>query len=185
MRAFLAIDVPDDAVQGIRRLQSQLPVGRAVPRDNLHLTLAFLGEQPEETLEALDADLQTLRAPAFDIRLSGLDVFGGRAPKVLFVAADPVPELLDLQREIMAVARRVGIQPERTRYRPHVTIARFGRGLDRGGAARLGRFIEAHGTFSLAPFRVRSFSLFRSILRQEGAVHEELATYPLTGSPDI
>ncbi|MFC3117545.1 2'-5' RNA ligase family protein [Jhaorihella thermophila] len=72
MRAFLAIGLPDAAVRDIRRLQARLPVGRAVPRDNLHLTLAFLDDQPEEALEALDAELQALRAPGFDLRLSGL-----------------------------------------------------------------------------------------------------------------
>ncbi|MFC6686671.1 RNA 2',3'-cyclic phosphodiesterase [Jhaorihella thermophila] len=179
MRAFLAIGLPDAAVRDIRRLQARLPVGRAVPRDNLHLTLAFLDDQPEEALEALDAELQALRAPGFDLRLSGLGVFGGRTPRVLFVVADPAPDLLGLREQVLSAARRAGIQPDRTRYRPHVTIARFGRGLSRGGAARLGRFIEAHGNFALPPVPVRAFGLFRSILHHEGAVHEELASYPL------
>ena len=179
MRAFLALALPQAPARAIARLQAQLPAGRAVPREKLHLTLAFLDDQPEERLEALHGELLGLHAPGFDIRLSGLGLFGGRLPKVLHVAAAPEPELLALHERVVAAARRAGIRPDRARYRPHVTIARFGRGLKRADAARLGRFLEAHGSFALPPFPVRAFALFRSILHPEGALHEELAAYPL------
>ena len=46
MRAFLALDLPQETRDALIRVQADLPVGRPVPCENLHLTLAFLDEQP-------------------------------------------------------------------------------------------------------------------------------------------
>lgn len=183
MRAFLAIDLPDEARAALVRLGRQIRPGRRMPADNLHLTLAFLGEQDEETLAALHQRLEAAVRPGFELRLAGLGVFGGRSPRALFVAADPAPDLMALHRAILADLRRVGIEPERRRYRPHVTLARFGKGLDRAEARQIAGFLEEQAGFALPPFRVAQFGLFRSILRPEGAQHEELASYPLTAPP--
>ncbi|AXI53875.1 hypothetical protein C1J05_04605 [Sulfitobacter sp. JL08] len=51
MRVFVAIDLPDEIRGELERLQEYLPVGRAVPSDNLHLTLSFLGDQSEVACE--------------------------------------------------------------------------------------------------------------------------------------
>lgn len=182
MRAFLAIVLPDEVVDAIGRLQARLPVGRAVPRDNLHLTLAFLDDQPEERLEALHEALQARQSPSFDVVFEGLGCFGGRHPKVLFAAVRPQPALIALHDRAGAAARRAGIAPGKGRYRPHVTLARFGRGLSRAGAARLAGFVETDGDTPLPGFRAARFALFRSTLRHDGAVHEELASYPLAAA---
>lgn len=179
MRAFLAIDLPAPIVEAIGQLVDAVPVGRPVPPDNLHLTLAFLDEQDEVILSELHSELETLHPEPFDLELSGLGCFGGRSPKVLYVRAVADPALFDLHRRVIGAARRVGIVLPRERFRPHVTLARFGRGLDPVGASRLQDFIAARAGFSVPPVPVAAFSLFRSTLRHDGAVHEELARYDL------
>ena len=177
MRAFLAIDLIEDAVDALVRLQAMLPIGRPVPRDNLHLTLAFLGDQPEARLEALHYELEALQAPRFFVRVRGLGCFGGRSPKIVFadVAADP--PLLDLQRQVQRTARRVGITLQRERYRPHVTLARLR--PEPGAGTRMQRFLSDHSDFALPDMTVEAFALYRSTLRPGGARHEDLARYAL------
>ncbi|MEJ2019378.1 MAG: 2'-5' RNA ligase family protein, partial [Maritimibacter sp.] len=80
MRAFLALDIPDDLLVPLTRLQAGLTVGRVVPEENLHLTLAFLGEISEVQAQDLAEALSLFHHPAIDLTLSGLDLFGGKRP---------------------------------------------------------------------------------------------------------
>jgi 2'-5' RNA ligase len=179
MRAFLALPMPDAAVTALERLQQEIPIGRLVPPENLHLTLLFLGERSEAALEELHFALEALRAPGFDLRLSGLDMFDRADPAALHIGVPPCPALEALQARLRAVAHGAGIMLERSRFRPHVTLARFNRGLGPDQAARLGRFLAARGDFALPAFAVRGFTLYESILTKDGSVYEVLADYPL------
>ena len=53
MRAFVAIPVPEDIRDRLAALQADLPVGRLADPETFHITLAFLGEEPVERIEAL------------------------------------------------------------------------------------------------------------------------------------
>ena len=67
---------------------------------------------------------------------------------------------------------------ERRRFRPHVTLARFGR-TARADPQALARFLEAHAGFALSAVPASSMGLYASTLRPEGAEYEALAVYPL------
>lgn len=178
MRAFLAIDLPDDLRDRLADLQSALPVGRAVPVDNLHLTLAFLDDQDDATLAALDAELSALAPPDFDLSPQGVGVFGGDRPKLLYAGIADSAALIDLRRRVLGAVRRAGITLRRERFHPHVTLARFGAGLRGPDLAALQAFLAAHMGFRGPVLRVRGFGLFESVLRPQGALHRELAHYP-------
>lgn len=180
MRAFVAIDLPEPVREHISVLQAALPVGQPVKAENLHLTLAFLGEQQEALIEEAHHGLQRITAPEFDLKLGGLDTFGGEEPKVLFVGTAKNEPLGHLRKQVRSAMHGVGIQLKRERFRPHVTLARFRRGMSLYDVERLRRFLSHHGDFALDPFGVTSFTLYRSTLRPEGAVHEELARYNLS-----
>ncbi|MGD9861662.1 MAG: RNA 2',3'-cyclic phosphodiesterase [Pseudodonghicola sp.] len=186
MRAFLAIELPGDVVAALLRLQAGLPVGRPVAEENLHLTLAFLGDQPEAALEALHYELEAIRAAPFRLGFSGLGAFGGDRPRVLFADLRPSAELTALHGQVMRALRRAEVAVPRERYHPHVTLARFGGGRDRGAgpaqAQRLRDFIARYGDIS-APrfpdFDVTGFGLYRSTLHPQGAQYDLLAHYAL------
>lgn len=179
MRAFVAIDLPDPVRERIALLQAALPVGQPVKAENLHLTLAFLGEQPEAQIEEAHHGLQHIGQPAFGLKLSGLDTFGGETPKILFVGAVKSEPLDHLRKLVRSAVHGAGMRLSRERFRPHVTLARFARGMTPYDVERLRRFLSNHGAFALEPFGVTSFALYRSTLRPEGAVHDELARYDL------
>jgi len=179
MRAFIAIDLPKEVTAALVRLQSMLPAGRPVAEENLHLTLAFLGAQEETALEALHCELETIRGRSFALGFSGLGVFGGDRPRVLFADVVPAPALADLRRRVTGSLHRAGVVVQRSRFHPHVTLARFGAGAAPEAAARLHRFLSDHGDAPLPSFSVTGFGLYQSTLHPSGARYDLLARYAL------
>ncbi|SPH24465.1 RNA 2',3'-cyclic phosphodiesterase [Defluviimonas aquaemixtae] len=179
MRAFLAIPLPDAVADALEDLQAELPVGRIVPRENLHLTLAFLGEEPEGVIESVHEALLQFRANVFDLELAGLGTLGGRAPAILHIAAARSGSLRDLHVRLRNRIHGTGLMLARERFAPHVTLARFRRNISSSDLARLGHFLALRADTRLAPFPVAHFSLFRSMLGSGPPVYEELARYPL------
>ncbi|WP_158972120.1 RNA 2',3'-cyclic phosphodiesterase [Chachezhania sediminis] len=179
MRAFLAIEPPVEVLDALERIQSDLPVGRAVPVENLHLTLAFLDDQPEDRLEDLHYALEGLRLPSADVSFDGLGTFGGDRPRILFAAVRPAPSLLDLHRLIAAEVRRAGIVLPRETFRPHVTLARLRRDLSQEALVRLQDFLASELQTDIPPFTATSLTLFESDLHPGGARYDALSSYPL------
>lgn len=177
MRVFVAIPVPEEIGAALERLQDDLTVGRAADPETFHITLAFLGEEPAERVEAAHVALSGLAAAPFTLRLDGLGSFGGREMQVLFAAVAPSGPLDALHRKVGSLLHGAGIMPDRRRFRPHVTLARFRSG--EGGDPALARFLARHAGFGSAPFAVREVVLYRSHLTKGRAVHEPLADYPL------
>ncbi len=178
MRAFVAIDLPDPVRTALEAVQEALPFGRPADPDQLHLTLAFLGEQPNDLVEAAHQALEGIRFPSFETQLHGLGTFGDRQPTTLWAGLRDPTEVKALHDRLLPALHGAGIVLERRRFRPHVTLARF----DRTGPPdheRLARFLARWERFPSPAFRVEAFGLWRSTLLKSGAVHDELASYPL------
>lgn len=179
IRSFVALDLPDPAASALETWQAGLPAGRAVPPENLHLTLAFLGDRETAALEDLHLALTRLRPQRFEVRLSGIDLFGGAGRAVVAAGVRTTAELTALHHALGGAAHASGMVLERRRFRPHVTIARLPRGPGDGARGRLQAWISATATRPAIIFEAQSFSLYRSDLHPDGARHTELARYPL------
>lgn len=173
MRVFVAVDLPEALIEALQALQQGLP-GRLVPAENLHLTLAFLGEVSEARLAALHEGLAELRLVAPVLHVASLDVFGGRRPNLCFASVALNPALEAAHRAVGRVCRAAGVDLRRERLRPHVTLARFGRELgkreERQLAGRLGMVPPVEAVAA-------HFSLVRSDLGPSGAQYSALARY--------
>lgn len=173
MRLFVALALPEPVAGQIEALQGQIGAGRAVPAENLHLTLAFLGDVAGADLADLDLALAAVGGGAPVVELAGIDLW--EQALVIGVRANPVLEALARR---VAVAARGVVDLPRRRFRPHVTMARLGR-MAPGEAERVGRFLSARADAVLTPFAAEAFTLYRSHLRPEGPLYEPLAEYPL------
>lgn len=179
MRAFVAISLPDEVRAELSALQDHLRTGRAVPEENLHLTLCFLDDQPEQVLERIHSALGDAEIPALSLTLSGLELFGGKSPRILYIRAEGGKELSRLQKRVRQIVLESGVELPRKRFRPHVTLARFRRDLHPEQAAQIGAFLEAYGNATLPVFSPTHVGLYSSVLHEDGAIHEELAQYPI------
>jgi 2'-5' RNA ligase len=177
IRAFAAIPMPEPVTDELERVQGDLRIGRSVLPEHMHMTLVFLGELREPHVEEVHDAFDDIRAPAFELRLRGLGFFGRSAPRSIHAEVEECPPLRHLQAKVEQAARSAGVEVERRRFVPHVTIARLK--ARREDTAEVADFVARRSLVAPPPFRVEAFSLVRSILGRDAPVYDEHARYPL------
>jgi 2'-5' RNA ligase len=185
-RLFVALDLPDDLREGVAAWGREAlvdPALRPVAAESLHITLAFLGQRPEEEIEAITSVVRDCAGPAPWIEL--LDPAQrpprGRARLYALPVLSPGTEAIQavLQQELVAGGF---YEPESRPFWPHVTVARVrpeGRGSRRPAVVSdpLGKLPEG-----LSEARIcRRMTLYRSELQPTGARYVPLAQVQLPG----
>lgn len=180
LRLFVAVDLPQPTQQAVAGLFTNLRGARWVKPHQLHITLRFMGQTPEDELPAIRTRLASVRAAAFALAARGVGSFpaGARRARVLWLGLEPKPPLLDLESEVSRVLRGLAAtaQEERRPFSPHLTLARLAAGRP---DEHLSHFLAQNAGFRTTTWCVECFHLYRSILGRAGAMHELLATYPL------
>ena len=174
LRLFVGIGFPPELKLRLSLLCGGVPGAKWVDPGNLHLTLRFIGETPEDTAADIDAALSRLRARRFSLQLAGTGVFGDR-PRTLWVGVEKRPELAGLRDKIEQALIRLGLPPEPRKFAPHVTLAR----LHNPPLPALREFLAANANFRAEALAVERFSLVASYLTKAGSVYEDQAEYPL------
>jgi RNA 2',3'-cyclic 3'-phosphodiesterase len=177
LRLFVGLALPWEIRQRLAMMSGTgVPGARWVPIANYHLTLRFIGEVPAFRAEEVDEALAALRARRFAIELAGVGVFakGGRET-TLWVGVAKNPQLDHLAAKVETALQRAGLEPERRRFAPHVTLAR----LDNAPPDKLAGFVQAHNLFRAGPIEVDHFTLFSSLLGKEAAVYTPEVEYAL------
>ncbi len=127
LRLFCALTLPAEALDRLEAWQAGLPAGRyrRVPRENLHVTLAFLGSRPAAEVDAVAAELAAAAAGAGPIVLHELCYRETRSVGMV-VLGDEGGAAGDLARDLHGRLERLGVyEPERRAWLPHVTVVRF------------------------------------------------------------
>ncbi len=176
-RLFVAIGLPEPVKEQLLDLtQGALPGTRWSDFDQFHLTLRFIGDVHNGiAVEVVDI-LNRIDAAGFSLQLAGIHCFGNkRQARILWAGVNKAEELRPLQKKIERALIEIGLEPERRKYRPHVTLARC-RGLSMAAA---GDFLAGHADFRSDRFPVEHFALYSSLLGHGGAVYRVEASYPL------
>ena len=173
MRLFVAAKLSEQAVRSVRDAQDELRArgvrGNYIPPENLHITLAFIGEygDPERATELLE----TVSFRPFDVTLDRLGCFGD----VWWAGFRESRELGELARRVRRALAEGEVPYDRKRFRPHVTILRkpmnAGSGLPPVSVKR-------------AVTRIEGFSLMRSDRGKSGMIYSELGTVPARTGPE-
>jgi 2'-5' RNA ligase len=174
LRLFLALLLPPATLDAIVSWQGEALADvhgvRVVPRENLHLTMAFLGHRPAAELEPIAGVLREAAERGEPVRLSlrgyretrsvGMLTFDDESGRAAALAAD-----LHARLEALGV-----YEPERRRWLPHVTVARFRE------RPRLQPALP-----SLEPFVPSDAAAYLSRLRPGGAQYEVLESMRVGG----
>jgi 2'-5' RNA ligase len=176
-RLFVAADLPAGLRESLAWWAREARRGwgalRLLDSDLLHVTLCFLGPRPVAEIETIAAALVDSAAPVQSLGLGAPVWLPARRPRTLAV------EVRDAEGALAALVadltRRLAVlldwEPQRRRYRPHVTVARM-----RAGSAPRERVLPPTPAHSFVP---EALTLYRSWLSAAGASYEPLARVPL------
>lgn len=174
-RLFVALAMPEEVTDAVDRLCAGLPDARWTELNDFHLTVRFIGEVDHSTFCELGQMLAEIVLPPFELELVGLGQFPPRgALRQLWVGVAPNAGLERLRRRVERCVLEVGVAPERRKFQPHVTLARF---RQPPPPARLAAYLQSRALFHLPPFPVSRFGLYSSHLRYDGAEHVLEAEY--------
>lgn len=177
MRTFIAIEIPsdlkDELVAAARVLQNHVK-GRFTPRDNYHITLAFLGEIPQTMLDYAEESMnfavsQIDGTPDIELRSDGLGSFGRPKNATLWIGFTKQPELMKLADDLRSRLRYHDIDLDGKSFLPHITLARHAC-LPKGSLANI-PFPNACKAYRL--------TLFKSELHRDGATYDPLYSIDL------
>lgn len=184
MRLFLAINLPAEvrqrAADAAAPMRDAVPGIAWVPPEKLHLTLRFLGEQPDAVAPELDRLVHDVAAAhsAFSIGLRGIGGFPTlRRARVVWMGVQPEPRLELLHHDIELACAAIGFELEGRPFRPHVTLGRVRAPLD---AERVDRLRAAARTIRYRDeFLVQSIESMQSVTGPSGSAYARLASAPL------
>jgi len=175
MRLFVAIAVPRMVAEQLLMIQAGVPGARWSTREQLHLTLRFIGEVDGRDAASIDEVLAAIAAPKLTLQLKSVGEFGGKTPRALWAGVAPNEALTHLQRKIETALQRIGLEAEKRKFTPHVTLARLS-AVSRG---RVMDFLVDHALYASAPFEVGEFILYSSQLTSDGSLYVPERSYAL------
>ena len=176
LRLFTAIAVPWDIAQGLAEHQTGLNAAHWRTAEQLHITLRFVGETPENRADDLDAELSAIAQEPFELELAGVGHFG--EPQDIHAIWAGVAEntaLTRLHNRCEGAARRAGLAADTRLYRPHVTLAY----LKRPDPAAVMAWEADNNLLHSPRFAVKRFGLYSSHRTRDGSEYRLERDYPL------
>ena len=178
MRLFIAFDVPDDTKEYMAKVQgiigNNLAEIRWVKKEQVHLTLKFLGEVQPDIAAKIREQLGKIRFDPFMVYLGSIGVFPSEDyTRVVRARLEPEYKVIELQRSIDEKLREL-FKKEKD-FRAHITLGRV-------------KYVENKEQFfsklksikaEKKSFRVDSFKLMKSTLTWQGPVYEVVEEFGL------
>ena len=175
MRLFVALSVPDSAAQGLFLLQAGIPGARWQTREQLHLTLRFIGEVDGRDANDIDDALSAISSPRFTLALKGVGEFGGKKPHAVWAGVDDAQAVTRLNRKVEAALQLIGTKADERKFTLHVTLAR----LRATPVGKVMDWLADHALYAGPSFEVSSFALYSSTLTPNGSVYVPERVYSL------
>ena len=173
-RLFVAIDLPESMRLMLAGLDPHIRGMRWTDPAQIHLTLGFFGDVPEDIELKLREKLSVIQFGAFFLPVNAVGLFSAKgAPKIIWIGVGKAhPHLFQIHKRVQEAALAVGIEPELRPWHPHITIARC-RDVS---AQSVRKFLKVHSDFDAGMIRVDAFHLYSSKLSPTGPIHTREVT---------
>jgi len=194
MRLFVALDI-DDAIRErlvrfVEGVQPFAPDARWVKPESMHVTLKFIGEQPDDALDSIKQALRQISRHPINIDFRAYGFFPNpNSARVLWVGMQAGTELPALAAAVDQILSPLGIPKEDRPFSPHLTLARSAGGSEsprRSKSDRPNRVFQILrnrlATLPVPEFGTmtsREFFLYQSQLSPKGSKYTKLAKFTL------
>lgn len=166
MRLFIAINLNDEMKDALMDLQDTMRTygvrGRETPHENMHLTLAFIGDYDDP--DYVKSIVDSIEVRPFDIKLSGIGAFGD----LWWAGIEDSAPIQAVVRRLRRALAEADIPFDRKKFSPHITLIRRANG--RLSDASKEEMAEHFGI----TMRVDHISLMRSDRGKHGMIYTEL-----------
>jgi 2'-5' RNA ligase len=187
IRAFLAIDPPENILQEMSRLQEKLKreisgrISWTKPQGQ-HLTLKFFGDLSTDDVKNICSAVQNwvTSEQSLNLKIENLGVFpDARKPRVIWcgVTGD-VEKLSGLQKQLDSDFAGIGFPAEERPFQAHLTLGRI---KDSRGLTGINEALTKYNAFAAGEFSCKELILFQSELSPQGATYSKLAEFALGG----
>ena len=168
-RLFVSIELPHSVAHGLSELDPHLRGVRWLAPEQMHLTLSFLGNVPDDVAEKLKKNLCAIEWKAFFLPLVGFGTFPGKGrPNVIWIGVGTGhPHLFQLHKRVQEGALAAGLEPDLRSFHPHITVARC-RDVS---PESIRPFLKTHAGFDAGMIHIESFCLNSSEPTSTGSVY--------------
>jgi RNA 2',3'-cyclic 3'-phosphodiesterase len=194
MRVFVALDLNTAIRERIHKFVEQIrttaPDARWISGESLHVTLKFIGEQPDDVIAQIETSLRSIQAEPFQVSFTGTGFFPTpRAARVFWIGIQAGDALTRLAKAVDESLSRIDIPKEDRAFSPHLTLART-----RGGSgaprrrqddksnrqfAKLEEFLGTHPAPDFGTMTAHEFFLYRSQVSSKGSQYTKIAQFEL------
>src|SRR5216683_5391306 len=182
VRSFISIDLEDQQILSriasiLSSLQSLGGDLKPVERENIHLTLKFLGNVSTPRLSEIKSSLQQLAFPSFTAEIKGAGAFPNLSRmNVIWVGVNEGwSQVEQIYEQVEKLLSSLGFRRENRPFSPHITIARVRSGKKRDEIANFLRHLSEESFGTITVDRVR---LKQSILSSSGPKYSTLLEVP-------
>ncbi|MBF0298414.1 MAG: RNA 2',3'-cyclic phosphodiesterase [Oligoflexia bacterium] len=184
IRLFVTIDIPEETKDEISQIQIGLPSAKWTSRDQMHLTLRFIGEVDGREFKEIASLLSEIEFTKFTIQLKGLGTFETKGViRTFWVGVKKNEELFSLQRKIERKLVQFGLPIEERKFFPHITLARLNTNQQNiqqkhniypsNNSVGIGMLIEEHNLYCSNVIEVNQFHLYSSKLTPKQSIYRK------------
>jgi len=173
MRTFVAVEIQNNEVlDNIAKLQSDLKIkARPVSKENMHFTLLFLGEIPDEIAPKIMDALKSITFSPIQISFSEVGAFpNSRFPRVIWIGVDETAaqNLVKLAKQVEEKLAPLGFKSDKP-FKPHLTIFRI-----KNNIGDISKELDKLKTIQLGHDTITELKFKKSILTPNGPIYTDL-----------
>jgi RNA 2',3'-cyclic 3'-phosphodiesterase len=180
IRSFIAVELPEGLKKELAELIAQLkknspPVVRWVDPNSIHITLKFLGEIPEDSIDelALAIEESVQSVSPFKLEVSEVGAFPDldRVQVIWVGVKGSLDKIISLQKRIESNTEQLGFPREKRDFSPHLTLGRVRNEASQNERQRLGKLLSETTFTGLHNVEVNAINLMKSQLTSNGAIY--------------